>query len=359
MWKGINSKYILIYVCSYIKKNKLLRLIKPNKKLKSLLEISLNDYKDFGKIVIDVFPLVTSDEDEKFINYDKKDESSYHIYLNDDIKELKYNFIVRLFADKNYISKEDNVKKIRIVIDNNIRSLKGLFKDCVCLQEVNFITFDNEQITDMSQMFEGCHSLKKLNILNINTENVRDMNYMFGKCKNLKKLDLKNFKTYNCINMRGMFFQCEALEDLNFLIFDTSNVTEIGDLFYKCISLKELNIYNADKYYDEQEIIKIKDSYPLLAEMNIPNFRMSKVKDMSFMFDRCYCLKTFHIINFDTSKVKEMNRIFLDCKQLLDFNSSKFVINQGVSAFKAFKGCSEQMISKIKDQIDYNGQELY
>ena len=359
MLKGIKSKYILKYVCSHIKKNRLLRLIKPNKKLKSWLEISLNDYINFGKIVIDVFPLVTSDKDEKFINYEKSDESYYHIYLNDNIKELKFNFFKRLFVDKNYISKEDNIKKIRISIDSNIRSLKGLFKDCVCLQEVNFITFENDQITDMSRMFEGCHSLKKLNILNINTEKVRDMNHMFGECKKLKKLDLKNFKTYNVTNMRGMFYYCEALENLNFLIFDTSNVTEINDLFYKCISLKELNIYNADKYYDEQEIKIIQDSYPLLAEMNIYNFITSKVKDMSFMFDCCYCLKIFHIINFDTSKVKVMNRIFLDCKQLTDLNLSKLVINQGVSAFKAFSGCSEQIISKVKDEIDYNGQELY
>ena len=359
MLKGIKSKYILIEICSHITKKRLLKLIKPNKKLQSLLKISLNDYINFGKIVIDVFPLVTSDEDEKFINYEKKDESYYHIYLNDDTKELKFNIIKRLFVDKNYISKEDNIKKIRIMIDKEITSLKGLFEDCVCLQEINFIAFENAQITDMSDMFSGCLSLKKLNILNINTERVTKMNHMFRKCQNLKKLDLKNFKMYNVTSMKGMFYYCHALEDLNFLIFDTSNVTLIGDLFYKCTSLKELNIYNADKYYDEKEIKIIQDSYPLLAELNISNFNTSKVTDMSFLFDSCYSLKKFHIINFDTSKVKEMNRIFFDCKELIDVNLSKFVMNPGISAFKAFSGCSEQMIAKIKDRFDYTGEQIY
>ena len=351
MLGNIRSKYILIHICSIIKKERLLKLIKPNKKLQSLLDISFNEYKNFGKIIIEVFPSVTSNKDEKFINYDEKKESSYHIYLNNDSEELQMNFIKRFFYKKNYISRRDNIKKIRIEIDKKIKSLKGLFEDCVCLKKIKFIEFNNDNITDMSEMFSGCLSLINLDILNVNTEKVKNMENMFKMCKKLKKLDLQNFKTNNVVNMNGMFYYCNALEELNFLIFDTSNVTKINDLFYKCTSLKEVNIYNTDKYPDEREIKKIHTLYPYLGKMNILNFNTSKVKDMSFMFYCCYSLKIFHIINFDTSQIKVMNRIFMDCKQLVDINLSNFVIYPETSAFMAFSGCSETIIKKVKEQL--------
>ena len=49
MLEGIKSKFTLVKICSYINKKLLMKLLKKNKKLKSKLNISLNDYKIITK----------------------------------------------------------------------------------------------------------------------------------------------------------------------------------------------------------------------------------------------------------------------------------------------------------------------
>ena len=69
--------------------------------------------------------------------------------------------------------------KIRIIIDYQIKSFKNLFKYCKCIEYINFIKFNRNNITNMSSMFNECSLLKELNITNFNTNNVINMRYMF------------------------------------------------------------------------------------------------------------------------------------------------------------------------------------
>ena len=192
MLTGIKSKYILEEILSYITKKVKLKLVTYNKKLQSKFNISKNDYKYFGKIVIELFPCeLNEDEEYKYININSKDESFYHIYFNDDEKEIGTagitNFFKYLFKEKYCIKKSDEIKKIKVIIDKKVTSLKGLFKECQCLEKINFIIFENDHITDMSEMFEECINLCSLDILKINTEQVTDMKEMFRNCKKLEK----------------------------------------------------------------------------------------------------------------------------------------------------------------------------
>ena len=71
-------------------------------------------------------------ENIKFINISKKDEAYYHIYFNDNGKEVK----------KNYFSKEDNISKVKIKIDSKIKSLNSLFQTCSYINKISFIRFN-------------------------------------------------------------------------------------------------------------------------------------------------------------------------------------------------------------------------
>ena len=355
MLEGIKSKFTLVKICSHINKKLLMKLLKKNKKLKSKLNISLNDYKNYYKIFIEMIPIETIEENQIFINYERKYKSCYHIYFNNDEKETKKDGVIGFFkyllTKNNFITKIDNVKKIRIIIDNRINSLKGLFKDCKYLKEINFIQFNYKNIYDMSEMFSNCTNLEQLNILNIKTDKVTNMDNMFYNCKKLTKLNLKNFNMNNVVSMKAMFCGCNSLEDLDFLIFDTSNVIEMNDLFFNCSSLKELNIYNKNGIYDKKDMNIIHNIYPSLYKMDIFNFKTSKVRDMSSLFDSCYLLKKFYLINFDTSRVKAMNRIFMGCSSLTDIDLSKFKVNKDVSVYCSFKECTENLIDKVKNQV--------
>ena len=80
------------------------------------------------------------------------------------------------------LNKDDNVSKISIIIDYQIKSLSGLFYFCGCIESIEFRKFLRNNVTNMSSMFYGCSSLKELNLNNFNTNNVTNMRYMFNEC---------------------------------------------------------------------------------------------------------------------------------------------------------------------------------
>ena len=125
----------------------------------------------------------------KFININEGDEKYFHIYFNDN-KEKE--------IENTSLNSNDNISKISIIIDYQIKSFSELFSYCKCIESINFKKFCRNNITNMSAIFAECSSLKELNLSNFNTNNVTDMSYMFSKCLDELKLKIKsqytNFK---------------------------------------------------------------------------------------------------------------------------------------------------------------------
>ena len=145
---NIKSKYIIVKIFENVQTNIFLNLIRYNKTFQKRLNKNIDDYKDYSKIEIEIFP-----EEEKygdFINFDYY-RNYYHIYFNDDEKEEK---------KKNYITKYDKVQKIKIKIDYEVRSLYRLFKNCECIKKINFTKFNRTNIINMSHMFADCSLLE-------------------------------------------------------------------------------------------------------------------------------------------------------------------------------------------------------
>ena len=226
-WKAIKSKYILKIILDNISKKKFFNIIRYNKLLKELLDININDYKTYyEKIEIELIPLNKKDKKDKisFINIKEKYKSYYHIYFNNDKNEIK----------QTYYTKNDNIKKIKIIIDKEIKNFEDLFYDCSDIEKITFINFNKNNINNMISMFSGCSSLKELNLNNFNTTNVTNMNGMFFGCSSLKELNLNKFNTSNVNDMNGMFFGCSSLKDLNLNNFNTKNVTDMRYMFSGC-----------------------------------------------------------------------------------------------------------------------------
>ena len=81
----------------------------------------------------------------------------------------------RWIKNENYLTENNKVEKIKITIDYQVNSLRGLFKDCKCIESIIFKKFYRNNITDMSGMFSNCSSLKELKLNNFNTNNVTNM----------------------------------------------------------------------------------------------------------------------------------------------------------------------------------------
>jgi len=275
----IKSKYILKRILDDLQENKYLEIIKYNKQIQNRLNMDINYYKNksenFTKIELELS--IDKNIGGKYINItNNTDKSYYHIYFENSKEEV----------NRYDISQHEKVKKIKIIIDGQINSFKELFRECKCIESINFKKFYRTNITDMSFMFYECSSLKKLNFSIFRTDNVVNMNYMFQGCSSLKKLDLYCFNTNNVIKMHGMFFKCESLKYLNVSGFKTNNVTDMASMFFGCTSLKELNISN----FNTINVIDLGFMFSnclSLKRINLPVFNIIKVRDMKFMFDHC------------------------------------------------------------------------
>ena len=230
MFKNLKSDYFLQLLFNNLLKNKSLEIIKYNNNIKNRINISIKDYKEYSEIYssieIEIKPV--NNKYGTFININKENEIYYHIYFNNNKKEIK----------RNYLNENDNIEKIKIIIDHQIKSFEGLFNECECIKYMSFNKFYRNTINNMNGMSSGCSSLKELNLSNFNTNNVTNMRTMFYECSSLKELNLSNFNTNNVTNMYAMFSGCSSLKELNLSTFHTNNTIYMNCMFSRCYSLK-------------------------------------------------------------------------------------------------------------------------
>ena len=336
----IRSKYILKLIFQNIKQNQYLELIKYNKNIQNKLDKSLEDYKEYSRIEIDLRPIINYAVDNKFINLNDNEKQYIHIFFNNNKKERK----------SCILQAKPKIQKIKIKLDYEIKSLKGLFKNCQCLEEINFIKFNRKDIIDMSEMFNGCKNLNKINLLNMNTGKVNNMRYMFCGCSSLKEINLLNFNTANVINMQNMFDGCSKLENLNLLNFNTSNVINMNDMFSECSSLQKLNLLN----FNTSNVINMSYMFnkcQAIQELKLSNFDTSKVIDMGYMFYNCQDIKELNLSNFNTTNVINMTNMFGRCRNLKILNISNFDIKNNTRTKNMFSRCRYYL--KDKERLSF------
>ena len=304
MFTNIKSVYVLRFIIKeHLRKKSYFKLAQYNKTLQKKLEINLKTYKEdykrrYNRIELELIPIskLVPDKNYFFIRIREK-KDYYHIYFNDD----KNNEIKR-----SYLTYKDNINKITIKLDMEIRSLAGLFTDCTVIKEIKFTKFNRENFNDLNGVFYGCTFLDKLDIIKFKTSNVKNMNWMFAKCESIKELNILIHEINIIINM---------------LNFDTSKVTEMMCLFSGCYFLKELKF----------------------------NFNTKNVTNMRNMFYKCKSLTELDVSNFDTTKVKFFNEMFYECINLNSLNLTNFkLVNKFPNVVRMFGGCNEALEKYIR-----------
>ena len=341
---NIRCDYILRFIFDILTEKRNLNLIRRNKSLQEKLNFNINDYKKYkNRIEMILFPIPAEElkiEKNIFINLNEKEKKSlYHIYFNNSREE----------SNKNYITKEDKVNKIRVLLESGIKSLEGIFQDCKCIKRINCIKFKRSDITNMSSMFSGCTSLLFLDISNFVTYRVTNMSKMFFDCKALMDLDIINFKTFNVYDMSNMFYGCQSLTDLNLFNFDTSKVRNMYRMFFGCKLLKFLNLSN----FDTSNVLNMSHMFfgcQSLNRLNISNFETFNVTNMSYMLYGCQSLKDLNVTNFKTNFVRDLSGMFLWCRSLRNINISNFIFHELSVINFMFYGCSKELQEKVKEQ---------
>lgn len=190
----------------------------------------------------------------------------------------------------------ENIKKEPFTIVPKIRTAPGLttlyrgLAGAANLTEIDLSNFDTSEVTTMWGAFANLQKVKTLDLSHLDTSNVTDMEVMFGSCYNLIP-QFENFDTHNVTNMRAMFqraFQGDTLIDLDLRCFDVSKVTDMSIMFQVCEKLKSIDITGWDT---------------------------SKVKDFHHMFDRCSSLEEIKGV-IDMSSATNYGGMFLKCPSL-------------------------------------------
>ena len=182
IFKNLKSDFFIQKVFYNLLKKKSLDIIKYNNNIKKRINISIKDYKEYSEIYssIEIEIKFAKYKYGKFININKENKKHYQIYFNKE--KIK----------RNYLKEKEDVEKLKIIIDYQIKSFKGLFENCKSIECIYFKKFCRNNVTNMRSMFDGCSSLKELNLSNFNTNNVTNMFGMFSKCSEQLKLKIKN-----------------------------------------------------------------------------------------------------------------------------------------------------------------------
>ena len=112
--KNVKSDYFIRKFFGYMAKRKSLETVRYNKSIQKRINININHYKayseEYSSIELDIIPM--KGKYGEFINIEEDDKKYFHIYFNDNKnKEI----------ENTYLYKDDNVSKISIIIDYQIK----------------------------------------------------------------------------------------------------------------------------------------------------------------------------------------------------------------------------------------------
>ena len=339
--ENVKSKLIMKRIVNNLHLPILLKIIKYSKITQQKLDIGIDDYELYNKIEIEIIP-INNYENNKFIFFKPEDKDFYHIYFNDEKNEIQ----------RTTFNKKENVKKIKVLIDKEVKYINSLFQNIDCIEKINFIKFGRRDINDLSEMFYGCSALKELNISKLYTYNVTKMDSMFSRCTALKELNLNNFNTDKVTDMNNMFSFCSSLKELNLNNFKTNNVIDMHYMFTDCLSLKQINLsnFNTNKVTNMWGMFSGCSS---LKELNLNNFYINKSTDISCMFRDCSSLKKLYFQNLSSDNINNRNNINISngCMLLKYVDIKKIDIDDINKIQDFFKGCPYELISKIETQL--------
>ena len=132
--RKLKSDYFILKFFEYMTERKSLETIRYNKSIQNRINININHYKLYYEtktsIELDIIPM--KGKYGKFINIKEEDKKYFHIYFNDNKnKEIK----------NTSLDIDDNVYKISIIIDYQIKSFSELFSYCECIESIKFKKF--------------------------------------------------------------------------------------------------------------------------------------------------------------------------------------------------------------------------
>ena len=277
--------------------------------------------------------------------------------------EKEYDLILYFKLDNNY--NHNGHLKIRLIINNNITDISGMFFECNELLSITDLPVDNFNISDINKSFDGnnCNNyneksynsykidknetlyndnlmlssiqkntnspvyneINEINELNYFKKNIftnaTSMSWMFYGCFSLISLpDISKFDTKNVINMSGMFNGCFSLISLpDISKWDTKNVINMSGMFNGCFSL--ISLPDISKW-DTKNVTQMSGMFSRCASLislpDISKWNIKNITNLCYMFSDCSSLISLpDISKWKHKNVTKMNRMLHNCSSLI------------------------------------------
>ena len=316
---NIKSDFFIRKIFDLIPKNISFRIVNYNKKLQKKLKINIKDFIEindiYGATTIEIIPM--KNKYGKFINIEEKDKTYYHIYFNDNKKEIK---------NKYSINEEDKVEKIKIRINYKVDSFNYLFKECNCIESIDFKKYCCKK-GKIEYIFFGCSSVKELNLSNFSNIKITNTKSIISGCSSLQKINLSNFHNIEIINFKETFSECTSLKEFVASNFHNIEIINMFSTFSGCSSLQKIKLSNIHN----NKIVNIYYTFSgckSLKEFEANNFYKDEIVNMKENFSECSLLKQLNLSNFNDNEIVNMNSVFTGCISLEKLNRSNFNNNE-------------------------------
>ena len=204
------------------------------------------EYKNKFQVII--FNAETNKEITLFnpfnIGLRENDYSITKIYESPDkkriLEEKLYNYT--------YIPKKSENLTFNIEFNKTLKTIEGMFKDCIYLSKIDLSGIQFENILRMNSSFFNCTSLEDIIFGSFNSSHITNMDNAFEGCTNLSSLDLSSLKLNKLESMKQSFKDCNTIIFFNLNNFEI-NETEINELFEGAGNLKIVIINDNNSYF--------------------------------------------------------------------------------------------------------------
>ena len=231
------------------------------------------------------------------------------------------------FIDENkvkaYIT-QDEPNKLYIVSMNTIYfpiNSSEFFKSFGNMKKIIFNNINTMNVQYLYYFFRDCVQLETIEGLEMwNTVNVTNIESMFTNCFNLQSLNLKGWNTKKITNMMNLFAQCERLHSIEGIEdIDTSNVTQMIGMFQGTKSLESIDLSNW-KATENVTSLKFMFAWSNIREIDISNFNIKNVKEISGMFQNCSNLERIFMnnIEFNEETLENFDKMFANVKSNME-----------------------------------------
>lgn len=201
-----------------------------------------------------------------------------------------YDYEFRTLAEIKKMPKIVNIKRG----DHTTGRLR-LFENCRTVTSINdlIVNIDNDLTPEINYCFSGCWSLEQINNLTINAPNNTQIVGFFQNCYRLSELNNLhiNLKENSNINISNIFQNCYSL----------NRIPNLGFSYEECVN----SMAYAFEYTGIQEVVwentltrlaNIAFAFRGCKSLEKVNIKVSTATDFNYWISTCYSLKSFDCI---------------------------------------------------------------